>query len=213
VTFWVFAYLAHDAALLEAIRTETLPGVVNNSPDVPYLTGQCPRLEALYLEVLRLEMSSSLMRYVTEPTMIGGKLLREGNNVMVPYRQLHYSEDIWGENASAFDPERFLRKKGLSRSSSFRPFGGGQHLCPGRFLAKQAVFTFVALALSRFDVRLDTDSGMGETGGASKNRVQRFPRADESKPGLGALAPVAGDGVILRLKPRTTSVEKPLARS
>lgn len=177
-------------------------GVVNDTPDVPYLIGECPRLEAVFLEVLRLEMSSSLMRYVTEATMVGGKMLRKGQNVMVPYRQLHFSEDIWGDNVFQFDPERFLKQKHLSRSSSFRPFGGGQHLCPGRFLARRAVFTFVALALSRFDISLDTATVEEQRDYKFARYTQYFPRADESKPGLGALAPIARDRVILRLQPR-----------
>ena len=191
VTFWILAYLAHNLELLESIRLETMPGINNDHPNVSYLTSQCPKLEAVFLEILRLKMSSSLMRYVTEPTMVGGKLLQKGNNVMVPYRQLHIDEDAWGSNASQFDSERFLRDKSLSRSPSYKPFGGGQHLCPGRFIARHAVFTFVALSLSRFDISLDTTMG-----------CQRFPRADESKPGLGCLAPLPEDGVTLRLRDR-----------
>ena len=202
MTFWIFAYLAHNPKLLETIRAETMRGVVDDIPDVPYLIGECPRLEAVFLEVLRLKTSSSLMRYVTEATMIGGKMLRKGHNVMVPYRQLHFSEDVWGDNVAQFDPERFLTQQHLSRSSSFRPFGGGQHLCPGRFLARRAVFTFVALALSRFDISLDTATIEERRDCKVGGCMPSFPRADESKPGLGTLAPIAGDGVILRLQPR-----------
>ncbi|KAL8762523.1 MAG: hypothetical protein Q9184_001483 [Pyrenodesmia sp. 2 TL-2023] len=200
VTFWIFAYLAHDPNLLERIREETAAGVANDAPNVPFLTEQCPQLESLFLEVLRLKMSSSLMRHVTEPTVLGGKVLAKDHNVMVPYRQLHFDEDVWGENVSQFDPMRFLKDKHLSRSSSFRPFGGGQHLCPGRFLARHAVFSFVALALSRFEISLAPATDKSD--GKARQCRQRFPRADESKPGLGCLAPVAGDRLILRIAPR-----------
>ncbi|KAL9032787.1 MAG: hypothetical protein Q9180_006308, partial [Flavoplaca navasiana] len=84
MTFWMFAYMLHNPQLLERIRQEVAPGVVNGTLNVPYLTEQCPRLEWLFLEVLRLKMSSSLMRYVTEPTVVGGKVLARGHNVMVP---------------------------------------------------------------------------------------------------------------------------------
>lgn len=206
VTFWLLAYLLHTPGLLEVIREETAPGVVDNAPDVHYLTEKCPRLEAIFLEVLRLKMSSSLMRYVTSPTLIGGKWLQPGHNVMVPYRQLHLDKDVWGDNAADFGPERFLHQKDLARSSSYRPFGGGEHLCPGRFLARHAVFSFVALVLARYDVELATVGKDGFNGVVKRCR-QTFPRADESKPGLGTLSPLAGDKVILRLSPRGKNAE------
>ncbi|KAL8841956.1 MAG: hypothetical protein Q9176_002892 [Flavoplaca citrina] len=207
VTFWMFAYMLHDPQLLERIRQEVAPGIENGTVNVPYLTEQRPRLESLFLEVLRLKMSSSLMRYVTEPTVVGGKFLARGHNVMVPYRQLHLDEDVWGKNASAFDPDRFLNDKQLSQSSSFRPFGGGQHLCPGRFVARQAIFSFIALALARFEIGLAPHDTSGEKSQRCQPSAQRFPRTNESKPALGALAPVAGDRVMLRVGLRRS--EKP----
>ncbi|KAL9102989.1 MAG: hypothetical protein Q9187_009061, partial [Circinaria calcarea] len=168
VTFWTLAYLLHDQELLEKVREETRPAVIDDVPNVTYLLESCPRLEAIFLEVLRMVMSSSLMRFVTEPTLVGGKTLRKGYNVMAPYRQLHYDKDVWGENADEFDPERFLRNKNLAKSPSYRPFGGGQYLCPGRFLARRVVFTFVALALSRFELALDIGVVAGTEGGALK---------------------------------------------
>jgi cytochrome P450 len=155
VTFWIFAYLCHSPRPLETFREETTPGVVDDVPNVSYLTEKCPRLEAIFLEVLRLVMASSLMRHVTELMMIGGKVLEEGNNVMVLYRQLHFSGDVWGDDVSNFNPDRFLTQKEMVRSSSYRPFDGGQYLCPGRFMARHSVLAFVALTLSRYDIRLD----------------------------------------------------------
>ena len=126
---------------------------------------------------------------------------------MVPYRLLHYDQRVWGDNVSAFDPERFLHRKELARGPSFKPFGGGQHLCPGRFLAKQAIFAFVALALSRFDVRLDGDGERDDSsraGGAGGGFKQAFPRPANLKPGLASLGPREGDDVFVccRLRAR-----------
>ena len=201
VTFWIFAYLSHRPQLLQSIREETSPGVVNDTPNVAYLTEKCPQLEAIFLEVLRLVMASSLMRQVIEPTMIGEKVLEKGNNAMVPYRQMHFSEDVWGTDASQFNPDRFLKQKELSRNPSYRPFGGGQHLCPGRFVARHAVFAFIALTLSRYDVRLDQQVSDRGKGYRYRESRQRFPRLDVSKPGLGSLNPIKGDEVLLRLTP------------
>ena len=204
VTFWILTYVAHDPILLKNIRNETRLGIVDNFPNGTYLVNQCPQLEAVFLEVLRLRMSSSLMRLITEPTEIGGRILRKGNSVMVPYRLLHFSEEAWSPKASQFDPQRFLNDKELAKNPSYRPFGGGQHLCPGRFLARKVVFTFVALVLKRFEVALD-EVQTGDTERGSAEHTQRFPRPDESKPGLGTLSPMAGDEVMLHLRPRDNS--------
>ncbi|KAL8824243.1 MAG: hypothetical protein Q9191_005191 [Dirinaria sp. TL-2023a] len=191
VSFWIMAHLLHDPALLEAVRDETAPGVVDDSPKIPYLLDNCPRLEAVYHEVLRLQMSNSLMRQVIKPTRIGGKVLQENRNVLIPYRVLHYDQQVWGANAATFDANRFLGRKRLARDPNYRPFGGGQHMCPGRFLAKQAIFAFVALTLSRYELCIQSH---GRDGRSQHN----FPRVEDFKPGLGTLGPRKGDDVIVR---------------
>ena len=201
VSFWIFAHLLYDRQLLELVRAEVQPGVTDGELNMQYLTEQCPWLEAVYLEVMRLTAGSSSMRDVAEDTVIGGKTLKKGNKVMVQYRQLHLDKGVWGSSFADFDPARFVKNKELSRSPNFKPFGGGQHLCPGRFLARRVIFAFVANVLSRYNIEL----GNGVTGEKQDEKVTslpRFPRADESKPGAGTLAPVAGDDVIIRLSPR-----------
>lgn len=47
-------------------------------------------------------------------------------------------------------------------------------MCPGRFVAKQAVVSFVAMALNRFDMELA--------------EPQSFPVAEEGNPVLGIMA-------------------------
>lgn len=102
---------------------------------------RCPRLEAVFNEVVRLTSSSSSIRNVTSLTEIGGKLLHKGTKVLIPYRQLHLNEDIFGADLLHFNAERFFTNKELARSSSYRPFGGGVTYCPGRFLARREVIT------------------------------------------------------------------------
>lgn len=192
ISFWIMAYILHDPVLLATIRAETAPGIINNKANIKYLVDSCPHLESLFSEVLRLYMSSALMRYVSETTSIGGKTLREGNKCMVPYRQLHYNTDVWGPSTHSFDAARFLADKSSSRNLSYRPFGGGTTLCPGRFVARHSIFAAVALMLNRYDVALDASLG---------TPLQPFPRVDEAKPGLGAVGPGHGDDVFVRLRP------------
>ncbi|KAL8767545.1 MAG: hypothetical protein Q9209_005962 [Squamulea sp. 1 TL-2023] len=204
VTFWILAHLLHTRTLLDAIRQETSLGVVDGSVDVGYLVENCPQLDSVYHEVLRLYMSNSLMRHVTSPTKVGGKTFREGGLVLVPYRLLHLDPHVWGANAAAFDADRFLHNNDLTRNPSYRPFGGGQHLCPGRYLAKRAIYTFIAVVLARFEIRLDeTTSALSPDGIGKDQRVkQKFPRAENLKPGLATLGPRDGEDVLLCCSPR-----------
>ncbi|KAH0492645.1 hypothetical protein TgHK011_007590 [Trichoderma gracile] len=99
--------------------------------------------------------SAASVRFITADTIIGGKLLREGNRLLIPFRQLHFDKTVSGETADSFDHERFLERPGLTQSSTWRPFGGGGTMCPGRHAAKRCVLLFVVLLLQRFDMEVD----------------------------------------------------------
>ncbi|KAI9640837.1 hypothetical protein NHQ30_010678 [Ciborinia camelliae] len=191
-TFWMIAYLVHNQELLGRIRTEVAPAidVDGETVDLQYLTEKCPRLEAFFNEILRVYSAGALAREVVAPTFFGGKMLQTGTKLMIPYRQLHLDEAVWGPSTHDFDPERFLRDKSLTRNQSFRPFGGGHSLCPGRFLARKAIYTIVTLLFCRYDVALDTDAAN-----------QKFPLLDDTTAGLGTMAPMPGADVKLVIKP------------
>ena len=102
-------------------------------------------------------------------------MLRKGGDVMIMHRTLHANENVWGETTAHFDPERFLRNKNLKTHASYRPFGGGSTYCPGRVIARQEVFVFIALLLDRLDIELAPD--------------QVFPRLDDTQPSIGVTGP------------------------
>ncbi|KAL8704585.1 MAG: hypothetical protein Q9201_002277 [Fulgogasparrea decipioides] len=197
--FWILAYVLHDERLLGVIRDEVAPVVKEGLPGLENRLEQCPMLDSVYNEVLRLTASSSSVRTVLSTTNLGGKQLRSGTKVLVPYRQLHFNEDVWGKDAYSFNPERFLRNKDLVRNSCFRPFGGGTTYCPGRFLAKREVMTFIALVLCRFDISLTTNPAAPTNQKSAVKPI--FPRLEEQKPCLGIMGPIKGDDVCLRVKP------------
>ena len=106
----------------------------------------------------------------------------------------------FGADASALDPERFARtsNKNLERSPYYRPFGGGRTLCSGRYVARREVLAFLAAMLWRYDLRAvsERERVLGVEGKA-------FPRADVAKPSLGIAMPVAGDDMVVRVRPRS----------
>ena len=136
---------------LLTIQAEIAPAFSTGVTNLELRLELYPRLEALYNEVIRLTLSSSSVRDVVKPIVIGGKLLRPGHKLLIPLRQQHFNREAYGANVDHFDAEPFLRDPSLARSLNFRPFGGGTTYCPGRFLGRREV---VALVIHRFDVHL-----------------------------------------------------------
>lgn len=187
------AYLVNDQSLCTDIRNEVAPmvSIAQTPNELGDYLDRCPRLVAVYQEALRIVTSSVSVRNVVLPLELGGKLLRPGNRVLIPYRQILMDEAVFGPDAANFNPTRFLNDKSLAKSLSFKPFGSGTTHCPGRFLAQKEILMFIALALSRFDLHKAT--------GISTNNS--FPRLELKKPCLGIMAPVKGDDIIVRVKP------------
>ncbi|KAL4887659.1 cytochrome P450 [Aspergillus karnatakaensis] len=179
VTFWLVAHLVQDRSLLETITLE-VQGVVDSNQKTPinhgYLVDECPKLDALFEEILRLTVTSPLVRGITSTSTIGGKALREGNQV------LH----CLGFDSAKATSYALFNDSTLKSSLAYRPWGGGKTLCPGRFLARKAVFAFVACLLGRFEV--ETEVGAP------------FPRADLSTTTPGSAAVAEGEDVVLLLR-------------
>ncbi|KUJ10947.1 cytochrome P450, partial [Mollisia scopiformis] len=190
--FWCLAYLLHDQQLLQAVKAEIQPAFqADGQLNLDYLLDNGPLINSLYEENLRLCNAPIGARQVMSKFALGGKVLKTGNMLLMPYRQLHFNEQVFGTNATEFDAKRFLKDKNLLRSTSYRPFGGGSTYCPGRFLAKREVLMFVALVLFRFDISL-----VGKDGEKAK-----FPRMDVTIPLGGVMGPVVGDDIIMEVRP------------
>ncbi|KAI0186879.1 cytochrome P450 [Xylaria flabelliformis] len=202
VAFWILAYISYDPSLLEAIREETKPAVKSGQLDESYLAEKCPLLESLISEVLRLTVATALVRDIVAPTHIGGKTLQPGNKVLISYRQLHTNYSVWGTDPLSLVSTRFVDDPKLHSSKSYRPFGGGHTLCPGRFLAKRSLGYAIVAILARFEVNVDVDMTRKAVGGKSKGGIEsiNFPKLDASKPSPGASLPVKGQDVYVVLK-------------
>lgn len=238
------SYLLHDSALFGLIQTEVqdafnnhyndendqVPGGGSSGSDsdsnsnIPHILDpdSCPRLNALFDEVLRLTNSSSSVRSVSTTTTIQTQTqtsttFRAGMKIIIPYRQLHFDENIFGQDSYCLNPHRFLTHKSLNRHPSYRPFGGGSTYCPGRFIARQEVVGFVAFVLRRFCVQLAgqagrSGSGSGKEGegkaeGEGEQQQQKFPSLEEKKPCLGVMGPAANEDLIVEVSQRQAEAE------
>ncbi|KAF2478407.1 cytochrome P450 [Lindgomyces ingoldianus] len=193
-SFWMLTYIINDSNLRQSILDEVTPLLANNSLLSPVeLAAQlceCLCLTSVYNEVLRLTASSVSVRTVVGPAAIGDLVLEKDARIVVPYRQMLLDEAVFGPDTNEFNHERFLQNPSLAKSSSFKPFGGGVTLCPGRQLAQREVLSFVALALCKFDLN------MGEP---LSNSHRNVPELEARIPCIGIMGPVAGQDVHTRV--------------
>jgi len=151
--FWCLSHILSNPALTETIRQEIseVPRLPNGAISVPDLE-KSPILTAVWLECLRIYNAAAFVRAAELPTTIGDKVIRPGDTILGPFVLMHMSTKIFGPDALTWDHERWIRNKRLATTKGFYPFGGGHTYCPGRVLAKQEAFMFMAIVLEKFEM-------------------------------------------------------------
>lgn len=107
--------------------------------------------------------------------------------LQLPIRELHHDTDVWGPNPEAFDANRFVGNSKTSKSLSYRPWSGGNTICPGRLFARRSANAFVAILLTKYHVTVES---------------RTFPRADGGRPSPGVVTLGQREDMKLRLTPR-----------
>jgi cytochrome P450 len=180
--------------------------------DLSRLEKECPLLVSCYRETLRLCNSSVSIRRVMEDTTISdGKgrsyVLKKGVDVHVPAGVSHVRPEVWGDNAAEFVPDRFLDKNmavgvGVGattangsaaageamkrkRKAAYIPFGGGQHLCPGRNFALAEILGFMTTVLTGFEIEATGDVPFGKMDMAKAKLSTAMRRPVEGGKGQG----------------------------
>ncbi|KAI0814212.1 cytochrome P450 [Xylaria sp. FL0064] len=180
IAFWILAHLLHNPSYLDAVRKETDAAFVTaeTKPDMKILLNDCPHLDAIWYEVLRVYNASSAIREAIAPCELAGKSVRVGDQLVAPFRQYHMNQSIFGADAPNFRPERFLENKSLPRTKGYAPFGGGHTYCPGRLFAQREIYLVVAEILWRYTLILGPRAG-----------GPRMPQVDFSTPSAAAMGP------------------------
>jgi cytochrome P450 family 135 len=135
---WAVEALARHPAALSRLRDE-----VDSGSD--------EYLDAVVKEVLRLRPVIALvLRRLTEPMEIGGRLLPAGTNIAPSIYLVHRRPDVYDE-PRAFRPERFLDNP--PGTYTWIPFGGGVRRCLGASFAQVEMKIVLRELVARMDIR------------------------------------------------------------
>ncbi|KAH7106741.1 cytochrome P450 [Auriculariales sp. MPI-PUGE-AT-0066] len=190
-SFWILVFISSTPNLVDRLRAEFAAAfsTPNGMPSIDYLTKECPLLNAVFNETLRVATAPSSMRLVEEESVVGGFVLREGERVLLPSMHLHRAKHFWGEDADEFRPDRMLEMAKTTdpvAAGYLRAFGGGSSYCPGRIFSRGEIIAFVAVMLQRYDLVM-----LGEP-----------PVPNTGPPTLGVLDPPMPCGLRMRLTTR-----------
>lgn len=139
VTFWMVSQIFNRPELLSQLREEIRTNAVEDGGvlNVERLRLNCPRLNSVFRETMRIYMPAVSVRLVTEDTLVADTwLLRKGAVVQMAGSAIHNNPDIWGLDCELFNPDRFLYSMHGSKTNpdGTVPEGKAHFVHPGRFL-------------------------------------------------------------------------------
>lgn len=134
----------------------------SNIPNLSYL-------QTIVKETLRVYPSAPLgaPREFTEDCNVAGYNVPKGTWLMVNIWKLQRDPEVWPDNPSEFNPDRFIttHRNIDVKGQNFEliPFGAGRRMCPGLTLGLHMVHLVLANLLQAFDVSTVSDKAVDMT--------------------------------------------------
>jgi cytochrome P450 len=123
-----------------------------------------PYLRAVVDEVLRIHPAAMVtQRRARRDMTITGISIPKGTMLTIPPIATNLNTRIWGDDAAVFNPDRWLREKSASRSTtsggqqtcSIMTFGHGPQRCPGWSLARLMLMCITAAFVHEYEASLE----------------------------------------------------------
>jgi len=160
---WVLYMMAKNPDKQDILRQEVLSVPGDTTLATPTTLAQMPYLKAWVRETLRLYPIISIPREPTEDIILSGYLIPGGTaTVNFLFFGMGRDEEVF-ENAEAFKPERWLRKKDFvlteaAEAFSSIPFGFGTRMCLGRRIAELELHLLLARIVQQFEISYPPDA-------------------------------------------------------
>lgn len=106
-------------------------------------------------ESLRLYPPATLLpRMAFEDIKLGDLFIPKGLSIWIPVIAIHHSEELWGNDANEFKPERFASKSTFAQGRHFMPFAAGPRNCVGQTFAMMEAKIILAMLISKFSFNI-----------------------------------------------------------
>jgi cytochrome P450 len=169
---WMIHLLWRHPQALARARDEVREECGATAPPTLEQLARLDYLEACAHETMRLKpVGPQIPLQALRDTVVGDVRVPAGTVVICLLRTDSVSDAVV-ENASAFDPSRWLAEGGPGRQASAirrvsMPFGAGPRICPGRYLALLEMKVAMAVLLGRFEI----DDVRAPGGGEAEERL------------------------------------------
>ncbi|XP_021848477.2 cytochrome P450 CYP72A219 [Spinacia oleracea] len=153
---WTLIFLSKHQDWQARAREEVCEKFGNNVPDFEGLNHLKTMTMILY-EVLRLYPPAMQMtRSIHKDTNLGSLLVPSGAMITLYMHPAHRNQEVWGDDAEEFKPERFAKgiAKATKGNTSFFPFGWGPRICIGEKFAMTEAKMAISMILQRFSFEL-----------------------------------------------------------